>query len=179
MKKLSNFKSQAGQDLFALSKNDYKVGGTFLEIGAYDSESISNTYVLEVEYGWTGLAIEIIPERAEQYISKRSSPCIVADATKLDYKKLLMGHELPQTIDYLSLDIEPATQTLEALEKILESGYEFKTITFEHDLYVSKDNLIIKNKQKEILLDKGYVLYKENVCSQNNPRFPFEDWWVK
>ena len=53
---MSNFKSQAGQDLFALEQTNYKEGGFFLEVGAYDSEKWSNTYVLEVDYGWSGIA---------------------------------------------------------------------------------------------------------------------------
>ena len=88
-------------------------------------------------------------------------------------------HNAPKIIDYLSLDIEPATQTLDALKLILQTSYSFNCITFEHDLYVGKENVEVKLIQKELLLNMGYTLYKENVCSGNNPRLPFEDWWVR
>lgn len=175
---MSHFKSQAGQDLFALEQSNYKMNGFFLEVGAYHSEKWSNTYVLEVEYEWLGLALELDPTRASQYNDNRQSKCFVADATKFNYQELLDGSSAPKIIDYLSLDIEPAQQTLDALLRVMKTNYTFKAITFEHDLYVSHKNLKIKMFQKELLLGKGYSLYKENVCSGNNPAYPFEDWWV-
>lgn len=173
------FKSQAGQDLFALEMSDYKHSGYFLEIGAYHSENMSNTYVLEKQYGWSGLALEIVKDRVDQYNNNRSSKCVCADATTIDYQELLDSNGAPKAIDYLSLDIEPAPQTLKALQLILKTNYSFNAITFEHDLYVDALNLGVKIAQKALLLHSGYTLYKENVCSGNNPRFPFEDWWVK
>ena len=46
----------------------------------------------------------------------------------------------------------------------------------KHFLFVIFTNTA-KNKQKEILLNLGYTLEKENVVC-NNEYFPFEDWWL-
>ena len=40
-------KSETGQDLFAIFSNEFKQDGTFLEFGAYDGVTLSNTYLLE------------------------------------------------------------------------------------------------------------------------------------
>lgn len=54
---LSSIKSQYGQDLFALLSVDFKSEGYFVEVGAYDGVTYSNTYLLE-QIGWQGLLIE-------------------------------------------------------------------------------------------------------------------------
>ena len=76
------------------------------------------------------------------------------------------------------MDIEPASQSLQALEAIMSTGYRFKTITFEHDLYVDPSNQEIKDRQKSLLFSLGYVLYRENVCWDEEQVGPFEDWWI-
>src|SRR5947209_8265810 len=43
----------------------YKTNGTFVEVGAYDGESISNTVFL-ADIGWEGVYVEPIPEHARQ-----------------------------------------------------------------------------------------------------------------
>jgi FkbM family methyltransferase len=53
-------KSNSGfrQDLVALLINRFKLSGTFIEIGACDGLAISNTYLLELNFGWTGVLVE-------------------------------------------------------------------------------------------------------------------------
>jgi len=55
---LRNSKSQLGQDVFALYFSDFKLSGTFLEIGAADGVTLSNTYILEKYFNWTGILCE-------------------------------------------------------------------------------------------------------------------------
>lgn len=63
--------SQLGQDDWVLSKH---VKGYFVEIGAYDGVSLSNTLKLE-EHGWNGLCIEPNPKLYEQLIKNRKCSC--------------------------------------------------------------------------------------------------------
>jgi len=51
-------KSQLGQEIFALIENDFKRDGYFIEFGATDGLELSNTHLLEKEFGWTGILAE-------------------------------------------------------------------------------------------------------------------------
>lgn len=50
--------SQFMQDIFVLRQTNYQRGGFFVEFGACDGISLSNTYLLEKNFGWTGILAE-------------------------------------------------------------------------------------------------------------------------
>jgi FkbM family methyltransferase len=51
-------KSQIRQDLFVLSELDFKKRGFFVEFGATNGLTLSNTYLLEKEFEWEGILVE-------------------------------------------------------------------------------------------------------------------------
>lgn len=55
---MARSKSQFWQDLFVLAQLDRKRNGYFVDFGATDGVHLSNTYLLEREYGWTGIVAE-------------------------------------------------------------------------------------------------------------------------
>lgn len=55
---LPKCKSQLGQEIFALIQNDFKRDGYFIEFGATNGLELSNTHLLEKEFGWTGILAE-------------------------------------------------------------------------------------------------------------------------
>ena len=176
MKYYEGSRSEAGQESFVLNMLDQKREGFYIEIGAYDSQTNSNTKMLEEVYEWVGYGFEINPEGALDYNNNRENYCVCTDATTFDFSSFFHSTYVPKRIDYLQVDIEPAANTLQALKQLPLNDYRFSVITFEHDLYFSPDNAAVKAEQIEILSSLGYVLAAENVRVDENR--PFEDWWV-
>ena len=171
--KLTKNYSQANQDLFVLELLDYKKNGTYLEIGGNEPIDINNTFMMETDYGWTGVSIEIDSALCEKFNKIRKNKCINHDATTLNYKKILDENFSTKRIDYLSLDIDPPINTYKALSTLPLDIYRFTVVTFEHDLYSNGD--YYKEKAKEIFLSNDSQLVAENVKNNNKP---YEDWYV-
>jgi FkbM family methyltransferase len=54
-------KAQNFQDIWALNESGFKRDGFFVEFGATDGITGNNTWLLEKEYGWTGILAEPNP----------------------------------------------------------------------------------------------------------------------
>ena len=70
--------SQLGQDLWVLERSDYRHNGFFVEFGATDGVRLSNTYLLEKQFGWTGICAEPNPHMLSLLRANRD--CTVTDA---------------------------------------------------------------------------------------------------
>jgi hypothetical protein len=98
------------------------------------------------------------------------------DALETDYDQLCSQLANAEgVIDYLQLDCEPSATTYEIMTKIPFDKYKFRVITYEHDHYVDMTGSF-REKSREFLLSKGYVLCVPNVSADE--KSPFEDWWV-
>lgn len=66
-------KSQLGQDLFVLQQLEFKREGYFVEFGATNGVDLSNTHLLEKQFGWRGILAE--PARMWQDALRRNRGC--------------------------------------------------------------------------------------------------------
>jgi FkbM family methyltransferase len=78
----AEYYSQCGQDQF-INENLFKnmKNGIFIDIGAHDGISLSNTYFFEKELSWSGICIEPIPEIFEKLQKNRGCLCICGCAS--------------------------------------------------------------------------------------------------
>ena len=171
---LSNSNSQAGQESFALLNSTQCDEKFYLEIGAGDPIKVSNTYLLESQFNWKGLSIDINQKHYNNFKQKRENSLLVADSTSLNYKSLLQENNFPQTIAYLQIDVYYSEDAYKTLCAIPFAFYKFCSITYETDVYKAKDSRYIQSA-RSLLSYHGYVLLCKNVMIDN---LRFEDWWV-
>jgi hypothetical protein len=103
------------QESFVLNILENKREGYYVEIGGFHSTQISNTYLLETQQKFRGIALEVNESRYQEYNSNRINPCLKSDARKFNYKEYFVKNGFPNRIDYLQCDIEPAENTLLSL----------------------------------------------------------------
>jgi glycosyltransferase involved in cell wall biosynthesis len=165
--------SQLHQDMFILAALNGKCYGTYLEIGAHEPIFISNTYLLESLFDWRGISIELNRDMVTRHKAMRKNRCLLGDATTADYSEILDQADMPSVIDYLSIDIDPPSNSLLALKKIPHDRYQFRMITFEHDF--SAGGHLERSESRVLLQSLGYKLTVSDVSWGNRI---VEDWWI-
>jgi FkbM family methyltransferase len=58
---MPNARAQMFQDVWVLHESKFRRNGYFVEVGALDGVRLSNTFLLEKQFGWTGLLVEPNP----------------------------------------------------------------------------------------------------------------------
>lgn len=98
------FYSQSGQDRYLneqIFKN--KTNGIFIDIGAHDGMTFSNTYFFETALGWKGICFEPMPNQFEKLKKNRNCICINACvAPTNDTVPFLWVHSEFPNLDMLS-----------------------------------------------------------------------------
>jgi hypothetical protein len=168
--------SQIYQDIFVLSMNDGKKNGTYFEVGAGYPIKGNNTFLLETQFDWQGISIDMHPDSKDLFDKNRKNECICKDATSIDYIQLFSEYYKSTSIDYLQLDCDPANITYDILQKIPFDIYKFGVITYEHDFYNDHTGSY-REKSRSFLKSKGYKLICGNI-SPLKDKYPFEDWWI-
>lgn len=174
-KKIKKNFAESYQDMFVLSMLNGKNNGTYLEIGAGNSFYGNNTALLETEFGWNGVALDINENFVEAHNNERKHNCLLKDALKVNYERLLMGLDMPENIDYLQLDCDPPEVTYKILLNMPFETHKFAVITYEHDYYCD-DTKSFRDKSRKYLESFGYKLVVDNISPNENK--PYEDWWI-
>ena len=167
--------SEAYQDLFALAVSNGKRGGTYVEIGSGHPSYGNNTYLLEKEFGWNGISLDINEEFVKAHNDQRNHTCLLKDATTTNYESLFIAQGFDEVIDYLQVDCDPPSVSFKALLSIPFEKYKFKAITFEHDHYADPTGGY-REKARKYLQSHGYVLFASDISPDDHR--PYEDWFV-
>lgn len=171
-----NWQAQLGQDRFVVEALQGKRNGTYIDIGAGDPIDISNTYVLEREFGWKGLLCEKDPVLRAAIIAKRPKNYVVEDARTSHWPSLFEAYAVNGWIDYLSLDLEPPELTLEVLRAIPFDQFRFRIATVEHDLYRQGHQRMVE--MASIMYANGYQYVGTAGLKQDGGSVDIEDWWI-
>jgi len=178
---LKSYSSQK-QDLYAYYL--LPSPSTFLDLGCWDPTHCNNTYLLENQFGWNGLLFDTNQGAINRCNAVRASRAFCVDTQTADFIKTLEKNWNSKHFDYISLDVDDAS--LPTLTRLLEAGYSFSCMTFEHDYYRLGNELKIPSIK--ILESYGYVRLFDNVITypthdpQQLKQYPdgqiFEDWWI-
>jgi FkbM family methyltransferase len=190
--------SQFGQDLEVI-QNIFpnKRGGYFIELGAHDGITLSNTLLLEKKYGWNGLCIEPNPELFEKLKVNRS--CNVSDGLAFSSEDVEINFSLGDLFGGITDHIDKYTNVKQSkqlllktttLTKLLESvnapafieylsldtegteleilkGINFSKYTFG---FMNIEHNYVEPRRteiKEFLKSKGYVYHSSNRVDDN------------
>jgi len=164
---------QSDQDIWVLSMLDGLHKGTYLEIGAGWPEHISNTALLELQFGWHGVSLDYQDVYPEMWASVGRKSFVKGNGQTVDFDQLLSN--MPLTIDYFSIDCDPGWVTFEILQRVPFDQYKFRLITFEHDCHA--EGPAIKDASRKFLWSLGYELVANNI-SHMGIACDYEDWWA-
>lgn len=198
-------KSQLGQDILALAVTGIDEKGFFVEFGATDGLRLSNTFLLERDFGWTGILCEPAKVWHKDLINNRS--CLVdnrcvsshsgllvnfAEAPDAEYstisefcdqdrhgsvrkgssvyqvktvslRDLLITHNAPTRINFLSIDTEGSEYTI--LEDFDFTEYKFDLICVEHNYTINQEKIYT------LLTANGYKRIHTELSQ-------WDDWYV-
>ena len=107
LKFLDKSKSQLGQDIFVVANSDNKKENFFIEFGATDGVTISNTYLLEKELSWKGILVE--PASIWHQNLEKNRSCII-DKRCIYYKS---GEKISFLVVQNNQKAEPGLSSLE------------------------------------------------------------------
>ena len=167
--------------------------GYFVDIGAGTGGLrnrpigfFSNTYYLESNRGWNGIAIDYDEVYMGFAKTLRSCCCVCEDLLKVNINDVLANNNCPPVVDYLSFDVDDAQEKVFA--ELDFDRYTFKIITYEHNLFQATTNvqphtqeykaeiLNLHRLSREKFLSLGYELLLGNVVVAGYG--PVEDWYI-
>ncbi len=127
--------SQLYQDLFVLFTLQQKKGGKFLEFGATNGLELSNSLLLERNFGWHGVLAEPSPQWHDQLRQNRPNTKIITDCIYSDSGK---------NLDFFVSDVG-ALSTLEEFRDSDNSSMPGNTAARNKDGYKVKVSTISLN----------------------------------
>ena len=164
-----------------------KVGGVFVDIGAHDGETLSNTFFYEKALNWKGLCIEPLPKVFKQLEQKRSCALVEGAAwnentTKTfrlieGYSEMLSGLVDTYPQDHINRIESETKQSNQTVTDIDVKCYSILELLLQNNLteidFLSID---VEGSELEILKSIDYdkikikVILAENNYSDSNLR---------
>ena len=160
--------SQLGQDLWVIEQTAHKKNGFFVEFGATNGVLLSNTYLLEQEFDWTGICAEPNPKFYKELIQNRN--CIVSDDC--------IGPKTGEQVSFVLADVYGGIQDYAFVDKhsAKREAYQDMGDVIEVTT-ISLNEFLLKHKAPPnidyLSIDTEGSEYDILV------NFPFENWNIK
>jgi FkbM family methyltransferase len=164
-------KSQYFQDLFVTTHFNHKCGGFFVEFGACDGITGSNTFLLEKKYGWTGILAE--PSKVWWSDLKKNRQvnidfrCVFSESNlKLEFSET--ADPMLSTISkHISSDFHAGTRIAEATEIYSVTTVSLNDLLAHYQAPFEIDYLSIdtEGSEYEILSTFDFKRYKIKIIT--------------
>ena len=182
---MNKYYSQCGQDKFLNEKIfKGKKNGIFVDIGANDGITFSNTYFFEKELGWSGMCFEPLIQTFGKLKMNRSSININACASNEDkleiflsitgYGEMLSGLKNKYDPKHLQRIYDTNNEHGGNIDEIQVQCYDINKILIKHD-FKSIDLLSVdtEGNELEILKSINYeIIHIKAIAVENNYRSP-------
>jgi FkbM family methyltransferase len=129
-------KSQNYQDLFVLSELDMKKKGYFVEFGATNGIDLSNTYLLENDFGWKGILAE--PARYWHEALRQNRPSTVIEEACV-WTNSGMHLIFNETVNKELSTLDTFT-TLDNHRELRQNGEKYDVMTISLEELLDKNN---------------------------------------
>ena len=167
--KVIKSKAQIFQDLFVLYYLNEKRTGFFVEFGATNGISLSNTYLLEKEYGWTGILAEPGIIWNSQLKSNRNCSIDNRCVWTVSGTKLIFNETENASLSQIDLYAE---NDFMAAKRNVRSNYEVSTIslcdlleTYNAPLSIDYLSIDTEGSEYEILKAFNFEKFKIRVIT--------------
>lgn len=175
LKDIQNNFAKNYQDLFVLTATNGKKSGRYIEIGTREPVHNNPTFLLEKEFGWTGFSFVFDEDIQQKYANQRKNSSKTVNPRDFKYSSYFYDVFDNKEFDFLYLDCYAAADSFDIIKKIPFDEYKFNVVVFSHKDFCSLDREI-KEKTRNFLTEKGYLLAGSNISSNN--RTSEEDWWI-
>ena len=164
--------SQGGQDIYVTRILKEKREGYFVEVGANNGYLMSNTYLLEKNYGWKGICVEATPYRITELINNRPNAICISSAAFSESNLELDFTTCPLDIlnvitDYTEIAVDFLTQSGQIIKVNTRS---LTDILNENNAPENIDYLSIDTNGSEYKVLEGidFTKYKFGVITIKN-----------
>lgn len=166
---VSHHIGQAGQDFWVFGEvfNEMR-RGYFLEIGSLDGISLSNTYLLERRYDWSGICIEANPVIFEQLKENRKATCLMccldSENREIEFlPNVACSGIVAEDVDNKA--VPPGTKTIKMQTKTLRQVLQEQNAPHQID-YLSID---VEGAEERILKNFDFETYTFRCLTVERP----------
>ena len=170
---ISNAKSQIGQDVLALCVNGLKRNGFFVEFGATDGVELSNTFILEKKFGWTGILCEPARVWHNGLANNRNcfidTRCVWRQSDELIEFAQASNPVLSTIVDFKDSDIHADSRANSLVYQVKTVSLRDLLRTYKAPFEIDFLSIDTEGSEYSILQDFDFSEYRFNViCIEHN-----------